>query len=288
MLRSMTAYGHSQLHNEEGEFSCEIRSVNHRYLDIGVRMDENLSVAESIIRDRVTSRLGRGKVEVTLKFSPVLPESSRLKIDVALLDELLAVISKATDRLSSNAPLDVVRLMQWPGVLTSEKYISKRSAQYALVVFDQALEDLIATRTREGEQLRAMLEERGFQLRDIVKILRDRRPFVVARQKDRLMAQLSQLDVDHDQARLEQELVYAAQRLDIDEELDRLEVHITELFNALTRDEAVGRRLDFLMQEFNREANTVASKSNDSETTKQSVNIKVLIEQMREQVQNIE
>lgn len=289
MLSSMTAYGQTRLSDDEGEFVCEIRSVNHRYLDVGARLDETLRTLEQPIRERIASRLQRGKVDVSLRFKPSIKVRSRFQIDHQLLDALLASLGDVSERCNDNhAPIDTVALMQWPGVVSTEITLSGRALEQAMQAFEQALNDHLETRLREGAQILVAITERGRQLQHIVSTLRRHRPSVLARQREKLLLKLQQISEDHDQGRLEQELVYAAQKLDIDEELDRLDAHAFELFNVLEREEAVGRRLDFLMQEFNREANTVASKSNDSDTTAASVDMKVLIEQMREQVQNVE
>lgn len=288
MLHSMTAYGHAKQDIETGECVCEIRTVNHRYLDISFRMDDSLRGIEALIRERIAAKLSRGKVEVALRFNKAALSGAMLAVNDKLLDELISLCNEKSAQCSHYASIDMVRLMQWPGIVTQSQPVDQQSIDQILSVFDRSLHDLVATRVREGEQIRYALEERGMQLQSIVATLREHRPKVVVRQREKLVSKLQQLPIEADPGRLEQELVFTAQRLDIDEELDRLDTHIQEMFQVFKRTEAVGKRLDFLMQEFNREANTVASKSNDAATTAESVNMKVLIEQMREQVQNVE
>jgi uncharacterized protein (TIGR00255 family) len=288
MLSSMTAYGRSSLKTASGEIVCELRSVNHRYLDVSVRLPESVTSLEPGIRERVTKTVQRGKVDVCLKHT----QSSATNQSFSINEGLLAQLSSAADRVKSLSGsaggIDPLRLLQWPGVFTASTDSQELMAEDALGVFELALEDFIAARGREGAQISNLLSEKSSQLRALNSDIRSFRPAVVARQKEKWLAKLSQLGQEHDSARLEQELVYSAQRLDIDEELDRLESHCIELSTALGRKDSVGRRLDFLMQEFNREANTLASKSYDVITTNAAVDMKVLIEQMREQVQNVE
>lgn len=286
MLHSMTAFGRSSLDTGNGEMLCEIRSVNHRYLDIAVRVPETLRGAEAGIRERLTTVLSRGKVEVFLTLAGSRPQGGRLAVDEVLLGELTAAASRVTGMTEANCVIDAVRLLQWPGVIrVEEPAVPVPDVQE---VFERALQDFVATREREGQQMAAFLRQRNEQIMALVSLLREHRPDVLARQREKMQTRIADLKIDHDEARLEQELVHAAQRLDIDEELDRLAAHTVELGQVLERDDPVGRRLDFLMQEFNRESNTIGSKSADRRTTAMAVDMKVLIEQMREQVQNIE
>lgn len=288
MLRSMTAFGRASLDTGDGEIQCEIRSVNHRYLDVGVRLPETLRSAEAAIRERLGKAVGRGKVDVSLKTSERQAGKQTVSINDVLLEELTAAASRVEGMTQASCVIDSVRLLQWPGVIQMEDVGGEVPLQDALHVFELALSDFLATREREGQQLANLLSQRNDQLISLLQQLREQRPAVLSLQRERLQSRIADLQVDHDEARLEQELVYAAQRLDIDEEIDRLAAHTVELGHVLERDEPVGRRLDFLMQEFNRETNTISSKSSDRQTTALAVDMKVLIEQMREQVQNIE
>jgi len=288
MLRSMTAYGRNALKTASGEFVCELRSVNHRYLDVSVRLPDSLRTLEPAIRESVAKALQRGKVDVSLK----LTQSSATNQSFTVNEDLLAQLSTAADKvkslIGSAGNIDPLRLMEWPGVLTTSVDSQELLTKDAMRVFELALIDFVEAREREGEKVSDLLSEKSAQLLILNSDVRTFRPAVIERQKEKWLAKLSQLAQEHDSSRLEQELVYAAQKLDIDEELDRLECHCSELSKSLGRVDSVGRRLDFLMQELNREANTLASKSCDVITTNAAVEMKVLIEQMREQVQNIE
>ena len=288
MLRSMTAFGRGSLDTADGEFICELKSVNHRYLDVSVRLPESLRALEPGIRESVTKALQRGKVDISLKHTQSSVSNQSFSINEELLAQLTSAADKVKSLSGSCAQIDPLRLLQWPGVLTTSADSQELLAKDAMSVFDLALTDFIEAREREGLQVSNLLDKKSLQLRALNSDIRSYRPTVIERQKDKWLAKLAQLNQEHDSSRLEQELVYAAQRLDIDEELDRLESHCTELSKALSREDSVGRRLDFLMQEFNREANTLASKSGDAVTTNAAVEMKVIIEQMREQVQNVE
>lgn len=288
MLRSMTAFGRSSSSIDNELFVCELRSVNHRYLDVSVRLPEALRSLETVIREHLSARLQRGKVEVGIRQS----ESAAQTLPVDLNEPLLKQLAQAAERVSeltgSAKISDSLTLLQWPGVMVLDHQSRDAMAVSAMAAFERALDYFVESREREGLHIATLLDGKAQAIARITQVVRDARPTVVTRQREKLMSKLAALEVDYDTARLEQELVYVAQRLDVDEELDRLDAHIIELKNVLKRDEAVGRRLDFLMQEFNREANTLSSKSNDSATTAASVDLKVLIEQMREQVQNVE
>lgn len=288
MLRSMTAYGCSRLSTSSGELFCELRSVNHRYLDVSVHLTESLRSLEPRVRGRVIEALRRGKMDITMRFTPSSGASQPITINESLLAQLTLAANKVMSLSGSSATLDTMRLLQWPGVLTTSIDSLPLLEKDALGVFELALTDFIQCREREGAHIAELLSEKISQLCVLNSDTRSYRPAVVQRQKDRWLAKLSQLSQQHDSSRLEQELVYAAQRLDIDEELDRLEAHCCEFTKALTRTDPVGRRLDFLMQELNREANTLSSKAHDIVTSNAVVDMKVLIEQMREQIQNIE
>ncbi len=288
MLRSMTAYGRSTLKTSHAEFVCEVRSVNHRYLDFTVRLPDELRAAESDIRSRLAECLQRGKVEAVLKYSHSGSEKNALAIDENLLKQLGDAVDKVASVTGKNAVTDAVQLLQWPGVVGISEAFKSELVEDALAVFERALHDFVATREREGDSISQLLLIKSMQLKGCVADVRNLRPKVLQRQREKWLVKLNSLKTEHDGARLEQELVYAAQKLDVDEELDRLDAHIIELGRVLERDESVGRRLDFLMQEFNREVNTLSSKSSDIATTNVSVDMKVLIEQMREQVQNVE
>jgi uncharacterized protein (TIGR00255 family) len=301
MLHSMTAYGRHRLSTAAGEFTWELRSVNNRYLEIFVRLPEEFRALEPNIREVLSNRLSRGKVEVGLKRVDAKAQgTAALSVDKEALKQLLDALNQVSKGVSAGvsasattgapevaAPTSLA-LLQYPGVLKAPEVDVKAVNTELLAGLDTAITDFVAARAREGGALHSVFVQRIADIKVCLQSLRQNRAQVVARQKERLQRKLSELDVPVDSHRLEQELVYVAQRLDIDEELDRLDHHLVEVQAVLERKEPVGRRLDFLMQELNREANTVASKSSDIDTTGVSVDIKVLIEQMREQVQNVE
>jgi len=288
MLKSMTGFGRHVVETEFGELLWELRSVNHRYLEMSVRVPEELRALEPAVRAQLGKKLSRGKVEATLKQRANQGSVAGLMLDADALAALGEAINQVNEAIPNSAGVDPLKVIQWPGVTASNSQHQDKIQHQAMQCLDAALDDLVATRVREGEKTAQMLSSRCEKISAHIDLLRQHRPSVVVRQREKLMAKLSELDVDHNEHRLEQELVYAAQRLDIDEELDRLGAHVSEFEKAVSRSGPIGRRLDFLMQEFNREANTIGSKAADLDTTGASVDIKVLIEQMREQVQNIE
>lgn len=288
MLRSMTAYGRASVAVPQGELVCEIRSVNHRYLDLSIRLPEALESLENTLREELAKRVRRGKVDVQLKLVEAQTVPAELVIDEKRLHQLAEAAGELNRHLGQSGAIDTVRLLQWPGVVSFSCGESGAVAAEAEEVFDRALADFTATREREGQNAASILELKAMQLSEHAKRIRLLRPDVLDKQQAKWESRLALSSIKPDQSRLEQEMLYMAQRLDIDEELDRLEGHISELKNTLQRTEPVGRRLDFLMQEFNRETNTLGAKSADLNITTGAVDMKVLIEQMREQIQNIE
>ena len=288
MLKSMTAFSRKESVSDWGTMVWEMRSVNHRYLDISIRLADELRLIEPQVREKLGKKLSRGKVEVSLRFKPSQKVSSQIIVN----EELAAQVAEAAKSIQAltgtNEAISASEVLRWPGVVGQAETDPGPLQQLGLDLFDVALEDYIDTRKREGEKTADMLEERCAGIDSIVAQVKTLRPQAIERQHAKLMSRIEELNIEHDTGRLEQELVYIAQRLDVEEELDRLTAHLSELRDILKRKEPVGRRLDFLVQEFNREANTLSSKSADAETTALSVDLKVLIEQMREQVQNIE
>lgn len=287
MLSSMTAFGRLETTLDAGTLSWELRAVNHRYLDVTVRMPEELRALEPTVRARVAKRVSRGKLECNLRFNRG-DNGGGAALDPAAARAAIEAIASLNALLDEPAKPRVADLLRWPGVLQQSSPDLAPVREAALELFERTLDDFVATREREGEATGQMLRDRCRAIAEIVEQVAASRPAVVERQKQKLQAKLAELGAEADPARLEQELVFAAQRLDIDEELDRLRAHLAETDKVLQRREPVGRRLDFLMQEFNREANTLGSKSSDATTTQWAVDLKVLIEQMREQVQNLE
>ena len=225
---------------------------------------------------------------MSLRFKPSQQVSSQIAVNDALASQVADAAKSLQQTIGDTQPVSAMEILRWPGVVSQAQADFGPLQQLALTLFDEALEDYIETRQREGEKTAQMLTERCDSIDSIIEKVKVLIPQSIERQKTKLMSRIDELDVDHDAGRLEQELVYISQRLDVSEELDRLTAHLSELRDILKRDEPVGRRLDFLVQEFNREANTLSSKSADAEVTAMAVDLKVYIEQMREQVQNIE
>jgi uncharacterized protein (TIGR00255 family) len=287
MLRSMTAFASAEADTGRGTLASELRSVNHRYLELGLRLPEELRALEPAIRERVASRLARGKVDLGIRWKPDVIDAT----DLALDEALIARLADTAQSLAARFPqmrVDFTALLGWPGVLLDRGADQESLRQAALDMLDRALEDMLAAREREGERLGGFLRERLDAIERIVAGVREHLPEVRAALRARFDARIADLKQPLEPGRIEQEVVMQMQRIDVDEELDRLTAHIAEARRILGLKEAVGRRLDFLMQEFNREANTLGSKAADPRTTNAAVELKVLIEQMREQVQNLE
>jgi uncharacterized protein (TIGR00255 family) len=288
LTRSMTAFAREIEHIEIGELTWELRSVNHRFLESSVRLPEDLRGLDPKVRERLSARLNRGKLDCTLRFAPKPGVSGSLSVNQRLLEQVLLVADQIARRIGEPATPHVFELLQWPGLLQEPERDMDAVGSAALALLERALDTLIATREREGERLRALLLERCEKLIAIAADVHERMPDVLAGIRKRLTDRLAEVSGELDPLRLEQEMALLAQRLDVDEELDRLQVHVEEVRNALAGNGPIGRRLDFLMQELNREANTLSSKSSDAAVTLAAVDMKVLIEQMREQVQNLE
>lgn len=288
MIHSMTGFARRELKSDSGALTCELRGVNHRYLDIALRLPEELRGLDNVLREQASSRLQRGRLECQLRYQP--PESSAhsLAINEALARSVIDASHRIESLMNNAARMTAMEVLRWPGVAVEpEQDIGPLAAQTA-ELFEATLDELIASRAREGVRIEEIIRTRCEKIGEIVAQVRQRRPQVLRQIRDKLADRIAELNVEPDANRLEQELAFFAQKLDVDEELDRLDGHLQEVRDALIRSEPVGRRLDFLMQEFNREANTLGSKSADLATTQAAVELKVLIEQMREQVQNVE
>ena len=288
MLRSMTAFARIESQHDLGGIQWEIRSVNHRYLDVGVRLPEDLRRIEPKVRERIGARLKRGKVDCTLRVLPDPATSGGLSLDRDLATRVAQAAHAVGELLPQPAPVSPLDLLRWPGVVQAPAPDPERIERIVLDELDRALSDLTGMREREGARVEAMIRERLDALAVGVRHVRERLPAIVRGFGERMRARLHELDTALDEGRIEQELALVAQRMDVAEELDRIEAHVEEVRAALDRPEPVGRRLDFLMQELNREANTLGSKSAAVTTSRASVDLKVVIEQMREQIQNVE
>lgn len=287
-LASMTGFARVEASGAWGTLVCELRSVNHRFLDVSLRLPDSCRSLESELRTRLQSGLRRGKVDCTIQHRPQAAAAGALEIDELLLSQLLTAARRVTDTTPDHARINAVDVLRWPGVVREDTTALEALPAAASELLDKALRELQQARLREGARLAALIEQRCESLGTLVNEVRTRLPEIHQKVRARLEERLGELGGDLNQDRLEQEIVLLLQRLDVAEELDRLVGHITEARRTLDAPEPAGRRLDFLLQEFNREANTLSSKSQDLETTRAAVEMKVLIEQMREQVQNIE
>lgn len=288
MIRSMTAFARQESQGAWGNLVIELRSVNSRYLETTLRMPEDLRSLEHQLRERIGQVLNRGKVECNLRHQP----PADIPGEIVINHELAARIAHATREIDAAlynpAPINGLEVLRWPGVMQLPVTDPEQLKTAAVELLDAALRELTAQREREGEKLKEIILQRCTAMEAVIAGVKERLPQVMAAMRERLRSRLAELQVEADPGRLEQEMVIQAQRLDVDEEVDRLTTHLAEVRRVLDQDQPVGRRLDFLMQELNREANTLGSKSADTETTRASVDLKVLIEQMREQIQNIE
>ena len=288
MIRSMTGFARREASAAFGDLAWELRTVNHRYLEVGLRLPEDFRAAEAEFRQAISGAVRRGKVDATLYFRPAAPGARELQLDDELLDRLVAQVSRVRGRLGDVAQVNAVDLLRWPGVVRDAERDTGPLVAAAQALLTEALAALGASRESEGERIAALLAARCEGIEALSNELTARLPEVRERIRAKLDEKLALVAAEPNQDRLEQEIVIALQKMDVDEELDRLRSHVAEVRKILRAGEPAGRRLDFLMQEFNREANTLSSKSQDVETTRAAVDMKVLVEQMREQVQNVE
>ncbi len=287
MPSSMTGFARHSLATEWGDLNCEIRSVNHRYLEPLVRLPESLRSEEPVIREQLRKHLHRGKVEVAFQLVIKSREAEGFVVNQAMVKALIGATQQLHLQAEVVAPLDPLRLLQWPGVLEKVTVDEQAVGDAVGQLLQQAVATLLAHRQREGEQLQQHIEERLSAIAQQVALVREQMPAILKAQRDRLHERLAEYR-DLDEVRLEQEMTILANKTDVAEELDRLQTHLIEVRRVLQQQGPIGRRLDFMMQELNREANTLSSKSIATITTQAAVSIKVLIEQMREQIQNIE
>ena len=288
MPRSMTGFARQESQRAWGKAICEIRSVNHRYLEPCLRMPDALRHLEPNLREQLRQQLSRGKIEVSFSLKTEQTDSSELILNQTLAKDLIRLAEQVQQNLQNPAPLSSIDILQWPGIVQTQELDQKLVEACVSELFASTLQQLIDNRECEGAELGKFIEQRLTAIGAHVVTLRERMPQLLTQQQERLRAKLESLALDVDEERFAQEVVYLAQKADVAEELDRLDTHLNEVRRTLARKDAIGRRLDFLMQELNREANTLSSKSITSEVSQIAVDLKVLIEQMREQVQNIE
>ncbi len=287
MVHSMTAFARNEQATAHGTLSWELRSVNHRYLEPHLRLPEAFRDLEGAVREALRQGLSRRKVECTLRFAEE-SAGKQLQVDSERARQLITAAEQVAALIQQPAPLNPLEVLAWPGVLVADSADPQALNAAAMKLFDQALGELKAGRAREGAELAKLLNERLDSILDEVAALRELVPQMLAGQRQKIETRFAEMQAELDPQRLEQELVLLAQKSDVAEELDRLSTHVSEVRRVLKAGGAAGRRLDFLMQELNREANTLGSKAFDPRSTQAAVNLKVLIEQMREQVQNIE
>ncbi|MEI7969147.1 MAG: YicC/YloC family endoribonuclease [Betaproteobacteria bacterium] len=288
MIYSMTGYAAVTRDLPAGTLTLELRSVNHRYLDISFRAPEEFRAFEAAMREMLGAKLTRGKLECRISLNRGTAAPSLLEINTALLDKLVDLNHQVRARLPEAAPVTVNDVLRWPGMFGADTLSMEDLRETTLGLLAAALDDFTASRGREGDKLRQLLVERAERMEQLAREVAPRIPQLVASQQERFAQRMREAGVTLEEERIRQEVVLYASRIDVDEELSRLHTHLSELRRILSRGGAVGKRLDFLMQELNREANTLGSKSVDPDVSQTSIELKVLIEQMREQVQNIE
>jgi len=287
MIQSMTAYARIEHKAQWGTASWEIRSVNQRYLETYLRLPEQFRSFEPVLRDRLRKRLSRGKVEVNLRYELADNSNNELQLNQALAKQLLCAATWLKQE-AGQGDVNLTDILRWPGVLASGEQDMDAIGADLMTAFDSAIDQFIEARGREGEAIKDMLLSRLDGVSEQIAVVREHMPTVMLYQREKLTNRLAEIKGELDPARIEQEMVLLAQKQDVAEEMDRLEAHVAEARRILKKGGSEGRRLDFMMQEFNRESNTLASKSISTEITSAAVELKVLIEQMREQIQNVE
>ena len=287
MPRSMTAFARNTTDFPWGSVTCELRSVNHRFLETGFRLPETLRQVEMSLREIARKKLSRGKVDCSIQLAFNSTDAT-VSADLTLAKQYIELAQQLAVQIDNPAAISPLDIMRWPGVLKEQDVESKHLQTAAIETFKVTVSQLLEGRQREGDKLADMIEQRLVGIQEQTTIVRENLPDILAHQRTRLEEKMADMKSQLDESRLEQEMVIIANRTDVDEELDRLDVHIAEIRRVLQSSDSIGRRLDFLMQELNREANTLGSKSIAGVTTQASVELKVLIEQMREQIQNLE
>jgi len=288
MIRSMTGFARGESQGPWGTLVCELRTVNHRFLEVSLRLPEELRSLDSELRQLIGTALRRGKVDASIYLKTATAAPQLHELNSELLRQLASRLAEVRSIVSADAPLNALDLLRWPGVLKE----AERDASPLLIATQElvktTLTELNDMRHREGGRIHELLTQRCDAIATQVQLVKTRLPDIAARQRERILARLTTLNTQLDNERLEQELVLFAHKMDVDEEMDRLTSHLVEIRSVIASTEPAGRRLDFLMQELNRESNTLSSKSQDADTTRAAVELKVIIEQMREQIQNVE
>jgi uncharacterized protein (TIGR00255 family) len=288
MIHSMTSFARESATTDQGVLTVELRSVNHRYLDCSFKLPDALRSLEPRLREQAGKALARGKLDCMIRLQAHPTSSGELQVNPEQLHKLLAATQIIKEQMGDASPISPLEVLQFPGIYSAQEQSDEVLQKDARSLFGRALDNMAQNRRREGDKLAGLVLDRLQQVESEVAATRELLPALMQQQRDRITARIADLGIEVDHNRLEQELVYMAQKADVDEELDRLEAHVSEVRHTLEKGGPCGRRLDFLMQELNREANTLSSKSISSTTTQNAVELKVLIEQMREQIQNIE
>lgn len=288
MIQSMTAFSRTQSQGHWGSAVCELRSINHRYLEVIVRLPEAFHELEGSVRECIRNHIKRGKIEFSLRYQSNDGVGTAIHINTHLAEKICQATTTIAQFLKEAAPVNPMEVLQWPGILQIAELDLEVIGDEVLKLLEKTLTDLTAARAREGEELKKLFIQRLDAMKIEVAKVRERLPAILALQRERLIKRFTDAKLEMDSARLEQEMVMFAQKTDVAEELERLDTHISEIRRTLKQGGVIGRRLDFLMQELNREANTLGAKSVDADVTRASVELKVLIEQVREQVQNVE
>ena len=288
MIRSMTAYASNEASIGDSTLNCELRSVNHRYCDINLKLPDHLRFIETDLRSIIAAKISRGKIECTLSYKEQTKDRQNFNVNIDAVKALLAATDQIEEHMLAPLSFSALDILAFPGITQEPNTDKTHLTEEITHLVKQTLAQFLEVREREGTQLKALIEERCIKMQGFVVLAGHRMPEVLLLIRNKLNDKITELVAQPDFDRLEQELVFMAQKLDITEELDRLDTHITEVLRVLKEKDPVGRRLDFLMQELNREANTLGSKSTDKEMTQIAIELKVLIEQMREQIQNIE
>lgn len=288
MTLSMTAFSRRQKQLDSSILCWEIKSVNHRYLDVSFRMPEAFRFLEPQLRALLRDRVSRGKIECQLKYQNISSENQSILINEGLVNGLVDAAQKLSSKLCLANDLQISQLLTWPGVIQFNEVDTERLGRDALELFNESVQQLSEVRKKEGQALEQLIRERLDKLSAEITQARTLASTMVEKSKEKLLERIAEIDLNVSETRIEQEIALMLARLDVHEELDRLQTHVQEVGRILSKEEVAGRRLDFLMQELNREANTLSSKSDLVELTRTAVEMKVLIEQMREQIQNIE
>lgn len=288
MTNSMTAFARKEKQAEWGQAAWEIRSVNHRYLEVVLSLPDTFSHLEPLIRKQLQASLQRGRVEAKLRYKSYLNKAMPIEIDEELTLSLIGAYKQIGHLAQTSTPLNPGELLRWPQLLKFPELSIEMIQPELMTLFSETLEDFCQVRSIEGKAIFELLNIRLIKLADLLQHIQVQLPHILHLQREKVLARLHEIKTSLDPNRLEQEMLLFAQKTDVAEELDRLQIHLHEFKNLLIKNQAQGKQLDFLLQELNREANTLASKSLNAELTLSAVNVKVLIEEMREQVQNIE